>query len=248
MVSGWGDDAPAQQEWPEVAQPSQPPSAPQMTPPNIIRAAGGMVPSKGLDSPLGRVMARMLVCACNSLTAAGRPVCDCCFGHTASVPTMDVYCNCDCITDPAYAQLGGGQAWVRLVRIDTLSRDLDVARCAPMQLQAIVEVGVFRCWPSPSGDAADGSAPSCEDRTTAAMGLVTDTQLLWMSGYCCNTNTPPGAAGFNGEAWINDWEIQPYVSQPISPQGGCAGTTVMSYVRGVLPGVPDLALIANQGP
>lgn len=191
--------------------------------------------SKGLDSPLGRVMSRMLLCLCNALTAAGRPVCDCCTAWSASAPTMDMWCNCDCLTGPNAA--GGGMAWVRLVRIDPLTRDIDKARCSPNQIQAIVESGVYRCWPSPD----DNQPTGCQDaRFPASMGLVTDTQLAWQAAWCCNQD--------NFASSMDDWEIQPNVMQPVSPQGGCAGTSVLSYVRGVLPGIPDLAARANAGP
>jgi len=211
------------------------PGCPGAPPPALPVPADPTRPSQGIDSPLGRVMSRMLVCLCNALTAAGRPVCDCCSAWSSTSPTMDMACDCGCLSGPN--PTGGGMAWVRFVRMDPLTRDIDKARCSPFQVQAIVESGVYRCWPS----SEDGSAPSCEDkRFPASMGLTTDTQLLWQAAWCCNLD--------NYGQWMDDWEIQPNVSQPISPQGGCAGVSVLSYVRGVLPGIPDLVARAVAGP
>jgi len=192
--------------------------------------------SYGGDSPIGRVLSRVMLCACQALTDAGRRPCVCSLYWGSTPPVMDEYCGCDC-GDHTEGPGVGGRLWTRFVRMDPLSRDLEVERCAPMQVMASIEVGVFRCWPM----AEQGLTAAADDLNRAALGLMTDNSLIWSSIACC-------ANVDNRSDWINDWEVTPYASQPVVTQGGCSGTWVMAYVRGVLPGSDVLAQMAKAGP
>lgn len=161
-------------------------------------------PPKDADPALGPVLAGFVECVCAELAAAGRPACACCLVWGDTVPPAD-FCDCDC-------NGGHGQAWVRVARWDPpLGADLNTRRrCTPWRARVWIEAGVYRCVPAVAEDGV--SAPTCQDRTDSAWGLIADAAALRRAAACC-----AALEGFYPEL------LQ---EEPTGVRGGCAGVAL----------------------
>src|SRR5688500_18541825 len=83
-------------------------------------------------------------CLCEQLASTMYgPPCRCMVVHNFTLPAMD---GCDCSCDDG----GQGDAWVRLVRLEPeLTADLVHAHACPVGWQAVLELGTYRCVPTP---------------------------------------------------------------------------------------------------
>lgn len=161
-------------------------------------------------TPLVRAL---LVCLCERLALAGRPVCGCCLAHNQAVPAADG-CDCDCpVTLPGGGTaIGRGQAWARVVSVGVAPQPFDTpAGCLILQWRATVELGVYRCV---SVGGPNGEPPTCAQREADAVAAWADGQVMRETVECCPA-LDPADARLTVESWL-----------PSGPSGGCAGSVL----------------------
>lgn len=167
------------------------------------------VPSPEEADPfLGPLLERFTACVCAELAALGRPVCMCCLVFGDSYPPAD-YCDCDC-------NGGHGQAWTRVIRwdpADTGNRTT-MKKCQTLRTRVWIEAGVYRCVAAAAPDGQ--SAPTCEQRTDDAWGLIQDARGLRMAYACCEALSG-AVTEFMG-------------LEPTGVQGGCSGVALQFTV------------------
>jgi hypothetical protein len=161
---------------------------------------------EGADPVLGPKLQSFLACVCAELSAAGRPVCDCCLVWGAVAPPAD-FCACDC-------DGGHGQAFVRVIRLDpqATSNRTAAMKCQPLRVRAWVEAGVYRCVPM----GEDGEPPTCEERTESAWGFLRDARALRAAVACCNA--------------LKGDRIEFMSQDPANVSGGCSGVMIQFTV------------------
>ncbi|BDT39527.1 hypothetical protein SYYSPA8_37045 (plasmid) [Streptomyces yaizuensis] len=160
------------------------------------------------------IMAGLATCVCTTLAQAGRPACCCMWYRGQSRPPMDA-CHCDCDDG------GQGVAWVRMLNMENTAMTgtnprisgfrADCAIPAP-RWRITVEVGVYRCIDP--GDPQSG--PDCQQRTNEAANGHWDDLLLRQAVECCP------AIDNRRPVWIR--------TDPVGPQGGCAGSIVALWL------------------
>ncbi|MFC1410406.1 hypothetical protein ACEZCY_14185 [Streptacidiphilus sp. N1-12] len=122
------------------------------------------------------------------------------------------YCACGDNT-------GSGEAWVRLVGITPVvgagvGQKLAIPKCgSDVYYNATLEMGVFRCAPTPDDQ---GNPPSAADLTDAAHRLMDDAAAM-RRAYCCLRDARK-AAGYDSEL-----AIAPGAWTPHPSLGGCMG-------------------------
>ena len=160
------------------------------------------------DPTLGPLLDRFLACVCAELAAAERPVCECCLVWGDSIPPAD-FCDCACGD-------GHGQAWVRVVRWDpaNTTNRLDNKKCQTLRTRVWLEAGVYRCVASVAPDGQ--SAPTCEQRSADAWGLIRDAMALRQAFACCEA--------------LNDRVLEFMSEEPTGMQGGCSGVVIQFTV------------------
>lgn len=159
------------------------------------------------DPVLGPVLDQFVACVCAELTAGGRPPCACCLVWGNTQPPAD-FCDCSC-------DGGNGQAWVRVMRFDPAATNSPQVRrrCQPWRTRVWLEAGVYRCV---SGGGDQGEAPTCEERTADAWGLLADARMLRQAAACC--------------AAFKDRPVDFLSQEPTGVLGGCSGVMVQFTV------------------
>lgn len=168
------------------------------------------------DSLVAPLLVALRDCLCAELQRSVLgPACRCMIVHNFTSPVMD---GCDCICDEG----GQGDAWVRLVRLEPeLTADPVHRHSCPVGWQAVIELGTYRCVPTPE----DGEEfLPLEERvvTDSALELLSDMNALLRVLACC----PP----------LRDMDVGVEFWQPVGPAGGCAGGVLQ--IRVALSGGP----------
>lgn len=158
-----------------------------------------------MDTLLSPILDDLRACVCGSLegTLGGAVECACLI-----VPgplAIADWCSCK-------GSGGCGMAWVRVDRLYSStnrfpSADSQVGACANV-LAAVLEVGVYRCQPSPTGM---GQPPVVHEQTQAALVQADDSMALARAILCCDaitkrahvlgTYSPRGGGACGGGAW-----------------------------------------------
>jgi hypothetical protein len=141
-------------------------------------------------------------CLCGTLEDAGVPVCRCA-NYPGAYATAD---SCSCSSGG-----GCGQAWVRLDRLypsKTFPQQDGAPGNCNSTMVAVIEVGVYRCRPTPKGN---GAMPSAAEVTESADRETRDAALMAKAITCCDVVTrrpwvlgtwlPRDAADCGGGAW-----------------------------------------------
>lgn len=135
-----------------------------------------------MDTLLTPLMDSLRACLCAALedTTAGPAGCFCALMPGQQVPAD--WCQC---TGTAKC---GGMAWVRLDGMfpsgDRFpAQDASTKGSCAKVLAAVLEVGVYRCVPTPS---ARGAAPGAVEQTNATVEAVDDAMAMHSAIACCD--------------------------------------------------------------
>lgn len=155
-------------------------------------------------------------CLCEQLASTMYgPPCRCMVVHNFTLPAMD---GCDCSCDDG----GQGDAWVRLVRLEPeLTADLVHAHACPVGWQAVIELGTYRCVPTPD-DGEEFLPLDARVVTDTALQQLSDMNALLRVLQCCPVL-------IDREVGVDYW-------QAVGPAGGCAGGALQ--IRVALSGGP----------
>lgn len=162
-----------------------------------------------VDAAVTPVLGAVRDCAAYWFGVAERPVTRFPITVNGGNPPMDA---CDCAQGEA-----DGQAYVRMVTINSVTEAGRMADCASGRMfDLTIEVGVYRCWPTPS----DGVSPlptELEERT--ARGLYIDAAVLRRAVMCCS--------------WLARRRITPTITTEtaIGPMGGCVGIELQAQMQ-----------------
>jgi hypothetical protein len=155
--------------------------------------------------PILQILSDLHACVCEAVATDGQgPVCWCGIwpGETVSWD----FCGAECSSDAC------GMAWVRAgiaAPFDTFPVAVLDPNCdKPLFYE--IEVGILRCLPVMD---EDGSLPSPEAITEAALGLAIDQMALHRAIRCCELTSKV----------VANW-------RPVGPQGGCVGGFWTLYV------------------
>lgn len=168
------------------------------------------------ESSIGTLLATVTACVCTKLRDAGRPACDCCLVHGASVMSMDG-CSCDCDDDTATGRVTG-----RVLRVIPAPSAVVNPRhsCLTAMVQVTLQIGVFRCITIPE----DGAEPGCDVTTAEALGFLADEQAMRAALACCaDLSQIPGK-----------WQLGAGEWEPHGPSGGCAGGVISVNATGAV--------------
>lgn len=164
--------------------------------------------------------------AATQLGLVGRPVVEFPIVAGATHPPAD---RCTC-TGPDGAQ---GVGWVRMID-QHLSEYVSLREGPPIDNQTCnhdvwiidAEVGVYRCWPSPTGSGSKVQLPSADAVTAAAQGIVDDVAALRRTMLCSEYLTT------NDIGWYNTRITT------LGPSGGCIGVVVSASFTVLESGCP----------
>lgn len=160
------------------------------------------VPSPTAEELLPRILDDLRACLCAQVD-------DTCFCGIVSGPQI-VADRCGC------NETGCGQAWVRLARVFPASVDVgtpDTKASCDTVLSAVIEVGVYRCQPTPSSTTGVVDAAAATD---AAIVTAQDSMKMFRAIRCCEAIT-------SRKHRLGTWEPR--------GTGGCAGGIVTVTVR-----------------
>lgn len=168
------------------------------------------------DSLVAPLLVALRDCLCEQLKSSMYgPVCRCMIVHGFALPIMDG-CDCDC------DQEGQGDAWVRLVRLEPeVTLQMVSPQPCPTGWQAVVEMGSYRCVPTPD-DGEEELPMDARVVTDSALALLADMNALLRVLGCCDA--------------LRDRDVGVDFWQAVGPSGGCAGGTLQ--IRVALPGGP----------
>lgn len=149
-------------------------------------------------------------CVAARLGVCGRAVCRFPIVFNGGQPPADA-CTCHCDHGD-----GSGQAWVRLVTLNRGAGTSNVGACFNGLYDVEIGVGIYRCYPVPTGNA---SALPEEVETAAAEAMYLDAALLRRAILCCD--------------WLTDHDLTPIINHQSAsgPQGGCVGVETRFIVQ-----------------
>lgn len=137
--------------------------------------------STAVERILDEVLEGLRDCLCGQLadTMGGAP---CFCGLVGGQQAIADRCSCD-------GDNNCGMAWVRLDRIYAYDGPVTQPARTPLctaPLAAVVELGVFRCIPTTSGD---GAGPTVLQQTNQTLLQVADAGALFGAVKCCEAVT-----------------------------------------------------------
>lgn len=160
----------------------------------------------------------LLACLCRMLSEEGRPPCVCHFYSGDDRPPAD-----RCSTNSAG---GNGQAWLRrdTSQLSTSSGNETFGGgiCAAGNgWETVIELGIYRCISAVADD--NGRAPSVESYNDDRELMNADKQTLYRV-LCCDT--------WDDQDAVDSFGIREVRLEPLSPKGGCAGSSLTITVSG----------------
>lgn len=163
-----------------------------------------------VDTAVTPILEALRSCAAANLGACRRPVCRFPIVFNGGHPPADA-CTCTCPD-------GDGQAWVRMVSLNRAASTTNVAQCFNQIYDLTVELGLYRCAPTPQGNQA--AVPE-RTETEHAHGMLLDAYALRAAGLCCD--------------YFTAHDLNPILvhESAIGPSGGCVGVEVQLLIQGV---------------
>lgn len=162
---------------------------------------------------LGPLVQKLLDAVTIGLVDCGRPACRY-FISTDVIVAEDVCCDCS-----SGGSGGIGQAWVQVVSItpdpSPAYQNGSLATCGT-EMQALVNIGVHRCAPSPS---ISGEPPTAAALTSAALGQLLDASVMRSAVRCLFTSDDPD----NHIGTIDASSVTLGAWTSIGADGGCLG-------------------------
>lgn len=181
-------------------------------------AAAADLPLDITDRLVWPLLTTLRSCAARQLGIVQRPVCNFPIVTGAQPPPAD-RCDCTCNPPSGGDVPGQGEAWIRHVltrsvpKTATSGRQLPQTGCGGLSWNITVEIGVYRCWPTPTRGVNGLIPPTDADYDAASRGLSLDAAALRRAVTCCPKLNRQGK------------EIPYGVDQsaPMTPSGGCIG-------------------------
>lgn len=155
---------------------------------------------------IGQIMADVLTCAEEALTAAERP-CDRVLLVPGALPAWDECCD--------------GFLYVRLVSMYPTAgqsapfpnQDTRPGNCKPVMIASQLAIGVLRCAATVDDN---GVVPTAATLTAEARGMTADASILLAAIKCCIADMAGDSGSLVEQLLLGAW-------QPLGPDGGCVG-------------------------